>query len=67
MKPWLTCREASRLTSESMDRDLGNIERGRLSMHLFICKACARVSLQFAFLREAASRYPGSDEDSRHH
>ena len=62
MKPWLSCREASRRISEGMDRDLGLLERGTLRAHLMICSACSRVQRQFAFLRSAARAYPGPDE-----
>lgn len=58
MKLWLSCHDASRTMSEGMDRELGLLERGTLRMHLMICGACHRVQGQFAFLREAARRYP---------
>ena len=65
MKLMLTCREASSLISEGLDRDLGVAERARLRVHLAICAACTRMSRQFEFLRRAARAYPGPDEEPR--
>lgn len=48
-----TCREVHRLVSESMDRELPLIDRGRIRMHLFVCEACTRFSHQMAVLRRA--------------
>lgn len=52
----LTCKEASRLVSESYDRRLGWRERVGVRVHLLICAACARFARQMRFLREAAKR-----------
>lgn len=62
MKLNLTCREAGRLISEGLDRDLGVAERVTLRLHLAICEACSRVTRQFEFLRRAAREYPGPDD-----
>lgn len=62
MKLMLSCREASRLISERLDRDLGVAERAALRVHLAICVACTRMTRQFEFLRKAASQYPGPDD-----
>lgn len=59
----ITCKEASRLISEGLDRDLGVAERARLRVHVAICAACTRVSRQFEFLRRAARAYPGPDDE----
>ncbi len=59
----ITCKEASRLISEGLDRDLGVSERARLRVHVAICVACSRVTRQFEFLRRAARAYPGPDDD----
>ena len=59
----LTCKEASRLISAGLDQDLGLGKRTALRLHLFICTACTRVKMQFAFLRRAAAQYPGPEED----
>ena len=59
----LTCKEAARLISEGLDRNLGASERAALRMHVAICRACERVTRQFEFLRRAARDYPGPDEE----
>lgn len=58
----ITCKEASRLISEGLDRDLSAAERTKLRLHVTICVACDRVIRQFDFLRRAAREYPGPDE-----
>jgi hypothetical protein len=65
MKLLLSCREASRLISEELDRELGVAERASLRVHLAICVACTRVTRQFEFLRRAARQYPGPDDPAR--
>lgn len=61
----LSCREASRLLSEAMERELGLAERVALRLHLGICSACTRFKAQIGFLRRAMKRYPGPDEADR--
>ena len=64
MKLMLTCKEASRLISEQLDRDLPIADRAALRVHLAICAACTRLTRQFDFLRRAARQYPGPDDGS---
>ena len=52
----LPCREASRLASESLDRDLGTMDRLALRSHLLCCRACRRYRRQIGLLREAMRR-----------
>jgi hypothetical protein len=65
MKLLLSCKEASRLISEELDRDLGVAERAALRVHLAICVACTRMSGQFEFLRRAVRQYPGPDDPAK--
>jgi hypothetical protein len=58
----LSCKEASRLISEGMDRRLSVPERIKLRLHVGICDACTRLTSQLAFLRRALKAYPGPDE-----
>lgn len=58
----LTCREASRLISEGMDRHLSFMEKVGLRLHVSVCDACTRFSRQLAFLRRALERFPGPDD-----
>ena len=60
----LSCREASRLISESKDRDLGLGEKLTLRIHLGLCSACTRFTRQLDFLREAMQRYPDREDDA---
>ncbi|MFM9968544.1 MAG: anti-sigma factor [Burkholderiales bacterium] len=62
---FLTCKEASRLQSQALDRDLRLGERLSLRFHLGICDACTKVSQQMAFLRRALRVYPGPDDDHK--
>jgi hypothetical protein len=52
----LTCKEATRLVSQGLDRRLGLAERLALRLHLVICDGCTNFSKQVAFLRRALSR-----------
>ncbi len=60
----LSCRQASEMVSQSLDRQLGLIERWRLYVHLRLCQACRNFSGQMGFLRKAARKHPlFSDRD----
>jgi predicted anti-sigma-YlaC factor YlaD len=52
----LTCKEASRLVSQGLDRRLGPWDWLRLRLHLAICDACSAFSRQMAFLRRAVQQ-----------
>jgi len=58
----LSCKEASRLISEGMDRRLSFPERIALRLHVSVCDACSRFTRQLAFLRRALDVLPGPDE-----
>lgn len=58
----LSCKEASRLISERMDRRLSLSERIGLRLHVGICDACTRFTSQVQFLRRALKAFPGPDE-----
>jgi hypothetical protein len=49
----LTCKEATSLASQGLDRRLGFVERISLRVHLAVCDGCSRVTRQFAFMRKA--------------
>lgn len=53
----ITCKEASRLASQQLDRNLGFGERFQLRLHLMYCKGCKRMEEQFRFLRQAAGAW----------
>ena len=52
----LSCKEASRLLSQGLDRRLGFAERLGLRLHLLICDGCTNFGKQVAFLRKAMAR-----------
>ena len=52
----LSCKEAARLVSQRLDRDLGFGERVMLRVHLTICDGCTNFKDQVAFLRKVMSR-----------
>ena len=62
MKLNLTCKEASRLISQRLDRNLGLGERAALRLHLALCDACTRLSAQFDFLRRAMDALRNDEE-----
>ncbi len=49
----MNCKQATRLVSQSQDRELSLPERIRLRFHLFICSGCSNYNKQIAFLRKA--------------
>lgn len=62
---WKTCREASELVSQGLDRELGLGERFALRLHLSICKGCTRFNRQMQLLRQALARLPEEGADQR--
>jgi hypothetical protein len=64
----LNCKEAGRIISQGLDKDLTPLERVALRMHLAVCTPCNVLKMQFIFMRRALAAYAGrgSDrEDSR--
>ena len=49
----LPCEGMSRLASESLDRELGLMERVALRSHLLYCTACRRYRSQLERMRNA--------------
>jgi len=49
----LSCREATRLASQGLDRPLSFGERVRLRVHLAVCAGCTNFSRQAELLRRA--------------
>ena len=52
----LSCKGASRLVSQGLDRNLGFGERIALRVHLAICDGCTNFKSQVAFLRRAVKQ-----------
>lgn len=57
MMPMISCREASRLMSEKMDRHLNLGEVLSLGFHLAMCKGCSIIAKQIRGLRELFHAY----------
>jgi hypothetical protein len=53
-----SCRDASRLQSEALDKELSFPRRFGLALHLTVCKWCRRYGKQVRFLRDAAHEHP---------
>jgi hypothetical protein len=52
----LTCKEASRLLSQSMDRSLPRMKRLELRVHVWLCSGCSNFEKQLLLLKQAARR-----------
>lgn len=49
----LSCKDATELISQGMDRHLTLAERLGLGLHLLICRGCRATEKHLAFLRTA--------------
>jgi len=54
----LTCKEVSKLISQSQDRRLNLVEWLGLRIHFFLCEGCRHFREHLAFIRRACQRYP---------
>jgi hypothetical protein len=52
----LPCRDMTRLASESLDRELGGLERAVLRIHLLYCAGCRRYLEQIVEVRTILHR-----------
>jgi len=62
----LTCKEATALMSQGLDRRLSRWERYKLRLHLLLCDACSQFMRQTAFMRRALRRLADSEEMPHH-
>ena len=53
----LTCKDATRLCSEALDRNLDVRERLSLRMHIMMCKGCTNFEQQMQQLRDLTRSY----------
>ena len=60
----LSCKQASQLISQSLDRPLRLNERFALKFHLIICKYCKRFSQQVQTLRVALKEQVNAIENN---
>jgi hypothetical protein len=54
----LSCEEASRLASESLDRELSRSERWGLRFHTLLCRSCHRMLHQLRALHSIVAEMP---------
>ena len=53
----MSCKEATQLLSQGLDRQLTLWERCGLRFHLLICRGCEATARHFAFLRKATGAW----------
>jgi ribosomal protein L34E len=58
----LSCKDVTRLISESMDRSLPLGKRIGVRVHLLICKFCARYERQLHQIREKVRHLVATEE-----
>ena len=65
----LTCKDVSKLVSESLEHDLPFRQRIGVRFHLMMCSLCRKYQRQTLLLRELFHRMARSEEDqpSRQH
>ena len=54
----LSCKEITRLVSESLDRPLPLRQRVAVRLHILFCKLCDRYRRHLFFIRDALRRHP---------
>lgn len=60
----ISCKEASRLASQQLERTLTPYEQLQFRMHLAICVGCRRMTRQFRFMHEALGSWLGRHGDA---
>lgn len=58
----LSCKQASQLLSQSLDRRLSWRERMGLRLHLMVCDVCQRFGKQLAIMRSAVRQMVRASE-----
>lgn len=61
----ITCKEASRMVSEGLDKELPADQQLRLRAHLAICRGCQSISDRMAFLRRAMRKIIDREESGK--
>lgn len=62
MRWMMSCREASRLTTEASYRALGPLERGLLVFHRSLCRDCRRFAAQMSLIDQALRDWRNPDD-----
>jgi len=58
----LSCKDVTRLLSESMDHSLPLGKRVGVRLHLLVCKFCARYERQLLLIRETVQRLAATED-----
>ena len=53
----ISCKQASRLASEQLERNLSLWERAQFRLHLAMCGGCRQLEKQFLFLRKSTNAW----------
>lgn len=59
----LTCKDASHLMSQSLDRKLGLTDKLGLRLHLLICGSCHLVNRQLDFIHRLCQKIAAESND----
>lgn len=59
----LSCRDVTRLISDSMDRTLPAGKRIGVRVHLLLCRFCARYKRQLLLIRDTVRRISAAEGD----
>jgi len=62
----LTCKDAHRLISEGLDRELSLMERTRLRAHVMLCDGCHNFNGQMQLVRQAVRRLDSTHQPKAH-
>ncbi|MCK6391551.1 MAG: zf-HC2 domain-containing protein [Azonexus sp.] len=60
----ISCKEASRLASQQLERKLSLSERLQFRLHLAFCIGCRRMERQFRFMHDALGAWMSRDDAS---
>lgn len=60
----LTCRQASEMVSQSLDRPLTRRERWSLKAHLLMCAACSRFRRQLVLVQTMMNQWFSETEQN---
>lgn len=60
----LSCKEITRLVSESLDQELPLQQRLAVQAHFRICELCLRYQKQLLFIRDTIRRYSTKIEEA---
>lgn len=59
----LSCKEATKLISESLDKPLSFRQRVWVTVHVLMCRFCSRYQRQLALMRLALNRLAKDEGD----